>query len=114
MYLPEAGVKLPELADKVNEQLNARGCVVVVVSEGLDVGDIGATKDSFGNTQFSASETAAAQIVVTYLNKVGLKARGAARGQVPGCDQRDTAVYASTVDLDEAYRVGQKAVLVAR
>jgi 6-phosphofructokinase 1 len=88
--------------------------VVVVVSEGLDVGDIGATKDSFGHTQFSASETTAAQIVVSYLNKVGLKARGAARGQVPGCDQRDTAVYASTVDLDEAYKVGQKAVLIAR
>jgi 6-phosphofructokinase 1 len=114
IYLPEAGVKLPELADKVNGQLEERGCVVVVVSEGLDVGDIGATKDSFGHTQFSASETTAAQIVVTYLNKVGLKARGAARGQVPGCDQRDTAVYASTVDLDEAYKVGQKAVLIAK
>ena len=114
IYLPEAGVKLPELADKVNDALKARGCVVVVVSEGLDVGDIGATKDSFGHTQFSASETTAAQIVVSYLNKVGLAARGAARGQVPGCDQRDTAVYASTVDLAEAYAVGQKAVLVAK
>jgi len=114
IYLPEACVKLPELADRVNEALKARGCVVLVVSEGLDVGDIGATKDSFGHTQFSASETTAAQIVVTYLNKVGLAARGAARGQVPGCDQRDTAVYASTVDLDEAYAVGQKAVLIAK
>ena len=114
IYLPEACVKLPELADRVNEALKARGCVVLVVSEGLDVGDIGATQDSFGHTQFSASETTAAQIVVTYLNKVGLAARGAARGQVPGCDQRDTAVYASTVDLDEAYAVGQKAVLIAK
>jgi 6-phosphofructokinase 1 len=114
VYLPEAGIKLPELADKVNDALKARGCVVVVVSEGLDVGDIGATKDSFGHTQFSASETTASQIVVTYLNKVGLKARGAARGQVPGCDQRDTAAYASTVDLDEAYKVGQKAALIAK
>ena len=67
-----------------------------------------------GADRASASETTAAQIVVTYLNKVGLKARGAARGQVPGCDQRDTAVYASTVDLDEAYKVGQKAVLIAK
>ncbi|MBM4034661.1 MAG: diphosphate--fructose-6-phosphate 1-phosphotransferase [Planctomycetes bacterium] len=114
IFMPEAGVKLPELADRVNDALKARGCAVVVVSEGLDVGDIGATKDSFGHTQFSASETTAAQIVVSYLNKAGLAARGAARGQVPGCDQRDTAVYASTVDLDEAYRVGQKAVLIAR
>ncbi|HPD17240.1 MAG TPA: diphosphate--fructose-6-phosphate 1-phosphotransferase [Planctomycetota bacterium] len=114
IYMPEAGVKLPELADNVNQALKARGGVVVVVSEGLDVGDIGASKDSFGHTQFSASETTAAQIVVSYLNKVGLAARGAARGQVPGCDQRDTAVYASVVDLDEAYRVGQKAALLAK
>ncbi len=114
IYLPEAGVKLPELADRVNDALKAHGCAVVVVSEGLDVGDIGASKDSFGHTQFSASETTAAQIVVTYLNKVGLAARGAARGQVPGCDQRDTAAYASTVDLAEAYAVGQKAVLIAK
>jgi len=115
IYLPEAGVGLKELADHVNDALRAKGCVVVVVSEGLDIGDIGATKDSFGHTQFSASETTVAQIVVSYLNKVGLgQKRGAARGQVPGCDQRDTAVYASTIDLDEAYQVGQKAVLVAR
>jgi len=114
IYLPEAGVGLKELADNVNDALRACGCVVVVVSEGLDIGDIGATKDSFGHTQFSASETTVAQIVVTYLNQVGLAARGAARGQVPGCDQRDTAVYASTIDLDEAYEVGQKAVLIAK
>ena len=54
------------------------------------------------------------QAVVNYLNAKGLAARGNARGQTYGTDQRDTAIYASTVDLDEAYRVGQKAVLVAK
>jgi 6-phosphofructokinase 1 len=53
------------------------------------------------------------QIVVNYLNQVGLAARGAARGNVPGTDQRDSVIYASTVDLEEAYRVGQKAVQIA-
>ena len=38
---------------------------------------------------------------------------GVARGQVPGTDQRDSCLYASVVDLDEAYKVGQKAVLIA-
>ena len=32
---------------------------------------------------------------------------------MPGTDQRHSMIYASTVDLDEAYQVGQKAVLVA-
>jgi hypothetical protein len=51
--------------------------------------------------------------VVNYLNEVGLAARGAARGNVPGTDQRHNMIYASTVDLEEAYKVGQKAVLIA-
>jgi 6-phosphofructokinase 1 len=51
--------------------------------------------------------------VVNYLNEIGLAARGAARGNVPGTDQRHNMIYASTVDLEEAYRVGQKAVQVA-
>jgi len=54
---------------------------------------------------FSASETTVEQIVVNYLNSVGLAARGSARGNVPGTDQRHNMIYASTVDLDEAYLV---------
>jgi 6-phosphofructokinase 1 len=114
IYIPEAGLGLPELTDKVNDQLKERGHVVLVVSEGLDVGAIGESKDSFGHTQFSASQITVGQIVVNYLNDAGLAARGSARGQVPGTDQRDTAIYASTVDLDEAYKVGQKAALIAK
>ena len=114
IYIPEAGLNIEALADKVNDQLKERGHVVVVVSEGLDVGEIGESKDSFGHTQFSASQITVGQVVVNYLNEVGIAARGKARGQVPGTDQRDTAAYASTVDLDEAYKVGQKAALLAK
>ena len=42
-----------------------------------------------------------------------LPVKGAARGNVPGTDQRHNMIYASTVDLDEAYAVGQKAALLA-
>ena len=77
------------------------------------MGDIGERKDSFGHTMFSASGTTVEQIVVNYLNEVGLKARGNARGNVPGTDQRHNVVYASTVDLAEAYKVGQKAAQIA-
>jgi 6-phosphofructokinase 1 len=62
---------------------------------------------------FSASGTTVEQIVVNYLNEVGLAARGSARGNVPGTDQRHNMIYASTVDMEEAYKVGQKAVLIA-
>jgi 6-phosphofructokinase 1 len=54
-----------------------------------------------------------AQTVVNYLNKVGLKAKGSARGNVPGTDQRHSMAYASTVDLDEAYRAGENCAVIA-
>ena len=39
--------------------------------------------------------------------------KGAARANVPGTDQRHNMIYASTVDLEEAYRAGQKAAELA-
>ena len=114
IYMAESGVTLEQLADNVNDQLRRDGRCIVVLSEGFDAGSLGEAKDSFGHTQFGSSETTVAQTVVNYLNQVGLAAKGKARGQVPGTDQRDAIVYASTVDLDEAYKVGQKAALIAQ
>lgn len=113
IYLAESPCTLAQLADNVNDELRRGGRCIVVISEGFDVGDIGVVKDSFGHTSFSASQTQVAQIVVNHLNKVGLAAKGAARGNMPGTDQRHAMAYASTVDLEEAYRSGQKAALLA-
>jgi len=113
IFLSASNLPLTELADRVNDLLKARGRAIVVISEGFDVGDIGARQDSFGHTMFSASNSTVAQITVNYLNEVGLAARGSARGNVSGTDQRHNMIYASTVDIEEAYRVGQKAVEIA-
>lgn len=113
IYMTESKVTLAELADNVNDQLQKDGRCIVVISEGFDVGSIGEVKDSFGHTSFGSSKVAAYQSVVNYLNEKGIKASGSARGQVMGTDQRHSMIYASTVDLDEAYKVGQKAVEVA-
>ncbi|MCH8046222.1 MAG: diphosphate--fructose-6-phosphate 1-phosphotransferase [Planctomycetes bacterium] len=113
IYLAESPCSLEQLADNVNEQLRRDGRCIVVLSEGFDVGDVGEVKDSFGHVQFSSSQITVAQIVVNYLNQVGLSAKGAARCNVPGTDQRGSMAYASTVDLDEAYCAGQKAVELA-
>ena len=114
IYLKESGLTLEQLADNVNDELRRSGRCVVVVSEGFDVGELGERRDSFGHVQFSSSGTTVEQSVVNYLNDAGLVAHGSARGNVPGTDQRHNMIYASTVDLDEAYKVGQKAVLIAR
>jgi len=111
--LREAGLSFAALVDGVNDLVKTYHRAIVVVSEGFDVGEIGEVKDSFGHTMFSSSTMTVAQIVVNYLNKAGLPATGKARGNVPGTDQRHNMIYASTVDLEEAYRVGQKAVQIA-
>ena len=132
IFMPEAGLTLEELADHVNDILRERGRALVVMSEGFDarsstlslgqstkgwtkyrVGAIGERRDAFGHTMLSSSQMTVEQIVVNYLNEVGLAARGSARGNVSGTDQRHNMIYASSVDLEEAYKVGQKAVLIA-
>ncbi len=113
IFLRESRLGLEELADRVNDTLRRHGRALVVVSEGLDVGEIGERTDAFGHTTFSSSQMTVGQVVVNHLNRVGLAARGAARGNIPGTDQRHSIVHASTVDLEEAYQVGRHAVFVA-
>jgi 6-phosphofructokinase len=109
----ESGLTLPELADAVNDVLRERGRCLLVISEGFPVGELGERRDSFGHTEYGSSQATVQQVVVNHLNGVGLAAKGSARGNVPGTDQRHNMIYASTVDLEEAYRVGQKAVQIA-
>ena len=113
IYMAESGLSLENVAENVNDELKRIGRVIVVISEGFPVGDIGESKDSFGHTQFSASQMTVGQVAVNYLNKVGLKVRGSARCNVSGTDQRHSMIYASDIDLDEAYEVGKKAVQIA-
>jgi 6-phosphofructokinase len=113
IYMTESKVTLRELADNVNDELRKSKRCIVVVSEGFDVGDIGARKDNFGHIAFGASQISVTQAVVNYLNEHGLKAKGLARGDTPGTDQRRNMIYASTVDIEEAYKLGQEAALIA-
>lgn len=111
--MKESDLTLPDLADAVNDIVRKRRRCLLVVSEGFPVGELGELKDAFGHTTFSSSRTTVERVVVNYLNERGLPARGAARGNVPGTDQRHNMICSSTVDLEEAYRVGQKAAQIA-
>ncbi len=113
IYLAERETTIEQIHDQVNDLLRKEGRAIVVVSEGLKIGDLGERKDSFGHTQFSSSEITVAQMIVNALNQRGLAVKGSARCNVPGTDQRHNMIYASTVDLEEAYKVGQKAAQLA-
>jgi len=114
IYLAESNVTPEQMCDNVADQLRNDGRCIIVVSEGFELGDLGISRDNFGHAQYGASKTTVAQQVVSMLNDRGLPVPGAARGQVPGTDQRDTCAYASIVDLDEAYRLGQQAIILAK
>jgi len=113
IYLAERPISIDQIADQINDKLKSNGRAIVVVSEGLKLGDIGEVKDSFGHTSFSSSQITTAQTLINALNSKGLAVKGAARANVPGTDQRHNMMFASAVDLDEAYRVGQKAAYLA-
>jgi len=114
IYLAESGLSLEELGENVLRCLSERGRCMVVVSEGFEVGDIGEVRDAFGHTSFGSSRMAVAQVVTNYLNSLKLPVPGKARYQIPGTDQRNAIIYASTVDLEEAYKVGLKCAQIAR
>jgi len=113
IFFAEAPLPPEAVTDSVADMVRRRGRALVVVSEGFPVGEIGARTDAFGHVAFSASKITAAQALVNFLNEVGLPAAGHARGQVPGTEQRDAILYASPVDLEEAYAVGRMAVEIA-
>ncbi|HHV99515.1 MAG TPA: diphosphate--fructose-6-phosphate 1-phosphotransferase [Clostridiaceae bacterium] len=112
LYMAETNHNLETLAENVNRELQRSGRCIVVVNEGFDVGSLGEAHDGFGHIEYGASKTTAAQVVTNYLNSVGLKARGQATGQVPGVLQRSVSIFASKVDIEEAYEVGRKAVKI--
>ena len=113
IYMPESGLNMDALTDLVNDELRRSRRVILVVSEGFDVGSVGERKDSFGHIQYASSGTSVAQVIVNHLNTVGISVPGKARGQVAGVDQRTNMSYASTVDMDESFNLGRKAVEIA-
>ncbi len=111
--LVESGHTLDALEARVHAVLREHGRCMVVVSEGFDVGDLGAARDGFGHIEYGASLQAAAQVVANTLNARGLPVRGQATWQVPGVLQRSTGSFLSVVDADEAYEAGRHAVRLA-
>jgi len=123
IVLPEAfGGTPPEenlafLADRVNDTLSQAGRCIVVISEGVNLGDLDILRDSFGHEQFSAAGLSVEQVLTNYLNGLDRKdgsgrarsrlvVRGIARCERPGTRQRRESLSVSRTDLEEAYRVG--------
>ena len=112
------------ITEKVNEKLKKQGRCMVVIGEGVNVGDLGILRDNFGHAQFSASEKTVEQTLTNYLNGIDrednqgraqsrLVIRGIARSERPGTRQRREITYVSEIDKEEAYQVGVYAAKIA-
>jgi len=112
------------ITEKVNEKLKKQRRCIVVIGEGVNVGDLGILRDSFGHAQFSASEKTVEQVLTNYLNGIDMKdsqgraqsrliVKGIARSERPGTRQRREIAYVSEVDREEAYQVGVYAAKLA-
>ncbi len=114
IYLAESSCTLQQLADQVNDRLKTVGRCLVVVSEGFDVGELGEVKDSFGHVMFS-SRPHDGGANGRELSEQGWgwprKAPRAATCRAP--ISAHSMAYASTVDLEEAYRSGKMAAILA-
>ncbi|GAB4112328.1 MAG: 6-phosphofructokinase [Candidatus Caldatribacteriota bacterium] len=123
IFLPEALSKdegqdnLEFITERINQRLKEAGRCIVVVGEGVNLGDLSILKDSFGHTQFSASGSTAGNLLINYLNGLDrtntqgraqsrLVVPGIARTENPGTRQRRELAYVSEVDREEAYQVG--------
>jgi len=112
------------ITEKVNEKLKKQGRCMVVIGEGVNVGDLGILRDSFGHAQFSASENTVEQALINYLNGTDRKdnqgraqsrliVKGITRSERPGTRQRREIAYVSEIDKEEAYQVGVYAAKIA-
>jgi ATP-dependent phosphofructokinase / diphosphate-dependent phosphofructokinase len=118
IYLAERKINIDQIFENVNASLKEHGRCIVVVSEGLEIEGLKIpeefiVRDSFGHAMLSSSKITVAQMLTNALNEQQLPVKGAARCNVPGTHQRNDMAYASTVDLEESYYVGQKAALLA-
>jgi ATP-dependent phosphofructokinase / diphosphate-dependent phosphofructokinase len=112
------------ITKRVNEKLSKYGRCIVVIGEGVELGDLGILRDNFGHAQFSASKRTVEQLLINYLNGTDRKdnkgraqsrliVRGIARSERPGTRQRREIAYVSNVDREEAYQVGAYAARIA-
>ena len=123
IFLPEALSKdncqsnLNLINESVNKQLKKSNRCIVIIGEGVNLGDLSVLQDSFGHAQFSASGSTVGKLLINFLNgqdskddqgraKSRLMVPGIARSENPGTRQRRENAYVSEVDREEAYQVG--------
>jgi ATP-dependent phosphofructokinase / diphosphate-dependent phosphofructokinase len=102
LLLPEDPQPIDAVLSAIEEKVSRAGRVVVIMSEGYPVGDVGSVPDATGQTMYGSSRTTAAQLLVEQLLSVGIQARS----YIPTILQRQAIDDTLQCDLDVAAKQG--------
>ncbi len=112
IYLPEVCFDLDEFVSRVEKLAKKKSSIVIAISEGIKTGDgkfvceLSSSSrgvDAFGHKQLSGAASFLASVVSS---RTGLKTRAIELSTL----QRAAAHICSLTDVEEAFRVGKKAV----
>ena len=106
LLLPEDQQPLSAVLARIDAMVRCHGRVLVVISEGYGIGNVGERRDAIGQVMFGSCQTTAAQLLVTACIDAGIQARSF----IPTIDQRQAVADRLAFDLDLAVRLGSFAV----
>ncbi len=106
IFLPEDQQDKRVLLKKIRQMLKKYNRLMIVMSEGYKIGDIGGREDPSGQVMYGSSQTTNAQLLVNYLHENKIQARAI----IPGPDQRGEFLLRSKQDVNKAYKLGRYAV----
>lgn len=106
ILLPEDQRPLNEVLEKIKHTINKFNRAIVIMSEGYKISELGDVKDFQGQTMYGSSKNNTGQLLVNHLMDNGIQARAF----IPGFDQRDEILLASSEDLFIAKEIGKNSI----
>lgn len=103
LLLPEDQQNLDAVISAIEKTLSQQKRVIVILSEGYQVGDLGQVYDPSGQIMYGSSGTTAAQLLVNHLMKNGIQTRA----YIPTVDQRLEIMFTSEMDMNFSYQLGE-------
>jgi len=103
LLLPEDEQPIDRLMGTIDQMLRKRGRVMIVLSEGYAIDDVGERHDLSGQVMYGSSRTTSAQLLVNRCMDNGFQARA----YIPTMDQRLDIRSSTQEDLDFSRKLGR-------
>ncbi|NRA73971.1 MAG: 6-phosphofructokinase [Rickettsiales bacterium] len=102
ILIPEDQRKIEDILEKIKYKLKKVGRLMIIMTEGYKIGDIGKQFDHTGQIMYGSSQTTSAQTMVNKCMENNIQARCF----IPSIDQRSNFLYTTKEDLFHAENIG--------